>query len=165
MFKDYYSILGVRPGASASEIKTAYRKLAFEWHPDRNSDRDTTSMMQMLNEAYLILGAPERRVRYDTEYSRFNTWRSAKAQEAPPPPQPEPRVYADYQVRDDVLRSWMEEAVRKAREMGRQAVSDACGMMAAAGKAAAKDMFSGFVWFIPISLLFALLFLAARGCQ
>lgn len=50
-----YSILGILANASFNEIKTAYRKMAMKWHPDRNHDVDTTEMMQKIIAAYTFL--------------------------------------------------------------------------------------------------------------
>jgi hypothetical protein len=63
--KDYYSVLGVKKEASDKEIKAAYRKVAKKWHPDVNSDEAATKMFQQINDAYEILGSPERRALYD----------------------------------------------------------------------------------------------------
>lgn len=52
---DPYSILGLVYGATLSEIKTAYRKLAKIWHPDVNKEYDTTEKMQKIIAAYTIL--------------------------------------------------------------------------------------------------------------
>lgn len=63
--KDLYDILGVSKSASAAEIKSAYRKLALKWHPDRNKDADATEKFKELSEAYEILGNPEKKSKYD----------------------------------------------------------------------------------------------------
>lgn len=65
MQKDYYYILGVRLNASDEEIKRAYRSLSKKWHPDMNPRKDTTAIMQEINEAYFILSDPITRARYD----------------------------------------------------------------------------------------------------
>ena len=75
MFKDYYQLLGITPGASKEEIKQAYRAMSLKWHPDRNPGIDVTSMMQDINEAYKILNDDLSRIRYDNEYSKFNEQR------------------------------------------------------------------------------------------
>lgn len=71
MFKDYYQILNISQTATLAEIKQAYRALSLKWHPDKNPDKDTTSIMQDINEAYSILKDSVKRQRYDKEYSRF----------------------------------------------------------------------------------------------
>lgn len=63
---NYYSILGIGNNASAEEIKSAYRKLARELHPDKETG--DTAKMQDLNEAYRILGNEERRKVYDLQF-------------------------------------------------------------------------------------------------
>lgn len=65
MLPDYYAILEVARAASPKEIRTAYRKLALRWHPDRSRDPDAAARFQALREAYAVLGTPERRSAYD----------------------------------------------------------------------------------------------------
>ena len=56
-YKDYYKILGVEKGASEAEIKSAYRKLAKQFHPDRNrGDKTAEEKFKEINEAYEVLG-------------------------------------------------------------------------------------------------------------
>lgn len=65
--KDYYGILGVPFDATPDEIRDAYRRLAFEWHPDRNLDRrkDAHARFLDLGEAYSVLKEPRQRMEYD----------------------------------------------------------------------------------------------------
>ena len=63
---DYYEILGVARTASEQEIKSAYRKLALKYHPDRNpGDKEAEERFKEAAEAYRVLGDPEKRQRYD----------------------------------------------------------------------------------------------------
>lgn len=64
-FKDYYQILGVKPDASAVEIKTAYRKLARQYHPDRNKQAGAEEKFKAVNEAHEVLHDAEKRRAYD----------------------------------------------------------------------------------------------------
>lgn len=64
--RDYYEVLGVRRDASEKEIKSAYRKKALEFHPDRNpGDPQAEARFKEAAEAYDVLSSPEKRQRYD----------------------------------------------------------------------------------------------------
>ncbi len=66
MKQDYYDILGVSKGASASEIKKAYRKKAIEFHPDKNPDDPSAeAKFKDAAEAYEILGDNDKKAKYD----------------------------------------------------------------------------------------------------
>lgn len=63
--RDYYEILGVSKGASEREIKSAYRKLALQWHPDRNRSQEAEKKFKEINEAYEVLSDPKKKQAYD----------------------------------------------------------------------------------------------------
>jgi DnaJ-class molecular chaperone len=63
--KDYYEILGITKGSTAADIKSAYRKKALEWHPDRNKSADAEEKFKEINEAYEILSNDQKRSAYD----------------------------------------------------------------------------------------------------
>ena len=67
MARDYYNILGVPRTASEEEIKKAYRKLAMQYHPDRNPGKQkwANEKFKEINEAYGVLGDPKKRKQYD----------------------------------------------------------------------------------------------------
>lgn len=66
MKKDYYEILGVDKSSSEKEIKKAYRKMAMEFHPDRNPDNpEAESKFKEAAEAYDVLSNPEKKAKYD----------------------------------------------------------------------------------------------------
>lgn len=64
--RDYYEVLGVEKGASAEEIKKAYRKAAMKYHPDRNpGDKEAEEKFKEAGEAYEVLSDDDKRARYD----------------------------------------------------------------------------------------------------
>jgi molecular chaperone DnaJ len=70
--KDYYETLGVDRGASEKDIKSAYRKLAQEYHPDNNPDNPKAeARFKDVSEAYRVLSDPEERTRYDEAREAF----------------------------------------------------------------------------------------------
>ncbi len=72
MDKNYYDILGVSKTASQDEIKSAYKKLAFKYHPDHNpGDNAAADKFKEVNEAYQTLGDPDKRAAYDNPASSF----------------------------------------------------------------------------------------------
>jgi len=70
--RDYYEILGVPSDANEKLIKAAYRKLAFQYHPDRNTgDPESANKMKAINEAYAVLSNPSKRKDYDDLRQQF----------------------------------------------------------------------------------------------
>jgi DnaJ-class molecular chaperone len=78
-YKDYYKVLGVPKNAAEKEIKSAYRKLARKWHPDQNLDNPKAAeeKFKEIQEAYEVLGDPEKRKKYDVLGS---DWQQASRQ-------------------------------------------------------------------------------------
>jgi curved DNA-binding protein len=74
-YKDYYKVLGVDRKADDKEIKSAYRQLALKYHPDKNPDSE--EHFKEINEAYEVLGDPEKRSKYDQLGSSYRTWERA----------------------------------------------------------------------------------------
>lgn len=63
--RDYYEVLGVGRNATNEEIRRAFRKLAFQYHPDRNHEDGTAEKFKEVNEAYEALSDPDKRAAYD----------------------------------------------------------------------------------------------------
>lgn len=79
-YKDYYKVLGVPRSAGADEIRSAYRKLAMKYHPDRNAgDKQAEEHFKDANEAYQVLSDPQKRARYDQLGSAYSSWQSRGA--------------------------------------------------------------------------------------
>ena len=74
MSKDYYKVLGISKGASDQEIKKAYRKLAMQYHPDRNPEKEgwANQKFKEINEAYSVLGDPAGQLLYPSPFSLFS---------------------------------------------------------------------------------------------
>ena len=71
---DYYQILGVDQTADAKQLKNAFRELAFQFHPDRNTgDPKAAEKMKQINEAYAVLSDPQKRKAYDSMKSKFGS--------------------------------------------------------------------------------------------
>ncbi|GBC63546.1 molecular chaperone DnaJ [Desulfonema ishimotonii] len=72
--QDYYQILGVQPDADARMIKEAYRKMAFQYHPDRNEKNPAAAeKMKAVNEAYAVLSDAGKRREYDAMRGQFGS--------------------------------------------------------------------------------------------
>lgn len=63
--KNYYEVLGVSKTATKAEIKSAYRKLALKWHPDKNKDAGAETKFKEINNAYEVLSDEKKRATYD----------------------------------------------------------------------------------------------------
>src|SRR5512138_156538 len=78
-FRDYYATLGVAKAATAKEVKQAYRKLARKYHPDVNpGDKSAEARFKEINEAYEVLGDPEKRKKYDELGANWRAYEQAQ---------------------------------------------------------------------------------------
>ncbi len=74
-YKDYYKILGVNRDAKPDDIRKAYRKLAMQYHPDRNpGDKNAEERFKEINEAYQVLGDAQKRSHYDRLGAEYSNW-------------------------------------------------------------------------------------------
>ena len=147
MFKDYYSILEIRSDASLMEIRNAFKKLAFRWHPDRNNGIDTTSKMQDINEAYLILKDNEARKKYDEEYQRYKLHCQQMVNHVSDDKKTDShttftQTETSYNVQDDVLFRWMKNAREQAVNLTKETLEDLMGMTKVGIKEASKMHFA-----------------------
>ncbi len=112
---DLYAVLGITRTAKAAEIKTAYRRLARQYHPDVNSDPSAASHFAQINEAYHTLIDPERRQSYDrTGRTQSTAARQAHTQAH----QAARRAY--YQERaNQVVDEWLEREREETRARGK----------------------------------------------
>jgi curved DNA-binding protein len=101
-YKDYYKTLGVERGASSEEIQKAYRKLAREYHPDRNKTPGAEDKFKEATEAYEVLGDTEARARFDSLGSAYKSGQTFR-----PPPGFE-HIFKNFDVRGGGPRNAME---------------------------------------------------------
>ena len=77
-YKDYYKILGVARNASMDEIRKAYRKLAMQYHPDKNpGDKGAEERFKEINEAYQVLSDDKKRAHYDRLGDSYSRWQTS----------------------------------------------------------------------------------------
>lgn len=159
MFVDYYSLLEISSDSSVAEIKNAYKKQALRWHPDKNS-QDTTHRMQLINEAKLILLDEEARKRYNIEYLKFRqSQNEEKFKQTDTKKESESEFerkesysyeYREYNIQDDVLASWIQNARRQAKEIIKETIE----LSSVGGKAALQELKSGFgCWFLGLIII------------
>ncbi|HET9053062.1 MAG TPA: DnaJ domain-containing protein, partial [Cyclobacteriaceae bacterium] len=80
---DYYKILGLPQTATAGQIRAAFKRLAMQYHPDRNPNNPRAEeIFKQINEAYHILSDPLKKARYDSRFYTFETQSSTQAAEA-----------------------------------------------------------------------------------
>src|SRR5579859_6004431 len=85
-FKDYYSTLGVAKTSTEKEIKQAFRKLARKHHPDVNpGDKSAEGKFKEINEAYEVLGDPDKRRKYDELGANWRMYEQAQQHGQPFP--------------------------------------------------------------------------------
>ncbi|MEM9537962.1 MAG: DnaJ domain-containing protein [Cyanobacteria bacterium P01_E01_bin.42] len=99
--RDRYKILQVSPNATQAEIKQAYRRLAKQLHPDSQSENASHEEIVRLNDAYEILGDPQRRQNYDRQYNSHHS--NSPSTSSPTRPQQTSRE------KDTRLHVWMQE--------------------------------------------------------
>lgn len=113
--QDYYAILNIKPYESKENIKRAFKRQALEWHPDRNTATEANERMQLINEAYLILGDDEARSKYDKEYNDYDNFKEDFSKE-----------YSSFD--DEILNEWVKKAKAQAKEMINLSIDDLLGM-------------------------------------
>lgn len=183
MFKDYYAILEIDVSASQDDIKAAFKKQVLRWHPDRNIGKDTTSIMQDINEAKLILLDTEARERYNREYHRFKDFQRQKENENRQKEKQreeyrkerkteEQKHYQettsqtrDYKVEDEILNKWMNNAKKQAVDLAKETIEDLKGMTKEGMKAATEKVGSQIPSLLIMAVVFLIIALLIKTCN
>lgn len=152
MFKDYYLILDISSNASLDEIKAAFRVQAIKWHPDRNLNFDTTSYMQEINEAYLILKDTEARIRYDIEYLKFKSYTNQG-----PKTTSESSGASSYKIVDNDLEKWIKNAQRQSINLAKQTIIDFKRITRVAIKEGYSASKNAFIYYLIASVIISIL--------
>ena len=168
MFIDYYVILDISENASLDEIKSAFKRQALKWHPDKNIGLDTTNRMQEINEAYLILKDIEARERYNLEYQKFKNYKMQEQSEEYQNNRRNTKErtyrYSSYNFDDDILNKWMNNARTQAIDLAKQTIEDFKGMVLLGTKEAAKGAGTQFVYQIIAGIILLLIFAITKNC-
>ena len=166
MFVDYYTLLEVEITANQAEIKQAFRKQAFKWHPDVHPNKDTTERMKTINEAYLILKDPIARSRYDNTYQDFQATKKTQTNSVSQRETGHKKYYYEYyNIKDTILKTWMERAREQSSILVKQTIEDFRGMTAAGAKGVIKGTVEQFLGQLVASLFFFLCFILTKACN
>jgi curved DNA-binding protein CbpA len=174
MFRDYYAILEIEVSASQDDIKDAFKKQALIWHPDRNVGKDTTLIMQDINEAKLILLDTEARERYNQEYARYKNFerikegeneQKARQRDKQKQHQENTSQGTNYKVDDEILNKWMNNAKKQSVDLAKETIEDFKGMTKVGIKAASENIGDQIPSLLIMAVFFLLLFVITRSCN
>jgi curved DNA-binding protein CbpA len=190
MFRDYYTILEIDQSATQEEIKSAFKRQALKWHPDRNPGIESTSKMQLINEAKLILLDLDARGKYDVEYNRYKFQKTHKTDQQKSGSQKKGTGYSssnsddsnewkgfetkfddnefddnEFGVNDEELNRWMNNAKRQSVDLAKKTIEDFKGMVNEGTKAAAKEAVSVITIQIVLGIIISLIILLSRACD
>jgi curved DNA-binding protein CbpA len=159
MFVDYYKILEIDSSASLKDIKTAFRKTALKWHPDRNEGMDTTEKMQLINEAYLILKDTEAKAKYDIEYKKYITYQKQRDILT------KVTISEEYIVVDEILSNWMNNAKKQAVDLAKQTIKDFKDIAKEGAKGATRQAGSLLIGYIILAIVIAIISAIVGQCN
>jgi DnaJ-class molecular chaperone len=171
MFIDYYEILDIDISSTQAEVKSAFKKQALKWHPDKNPGANTNDRMRLIIEAHLILKDPEARKRYDIEYLKHQAFKQSKKDEDNASKRTEENTFntkketapsEEYTVTDDILNRWMENAAKQAAEYLTQTLEDFKGIASVGAKTFLNELTTRLIGGIAILIFLALI---AKGCN
>ncbi|MCB9188116.1 MAG: DnaJ domain-containing protein [Flavobacteriales bacterium] len=175
MFKDYYDILKIEYSSTPKEIKLAFKKQALKWHPDKNRGVDTTTKMQDINEAKLILLDDEARARYDIEYRKFKEFKEKKEstkknetkkdkEEDKKEPKPKQQT-ENYNVEDETLNKWMNNAKKQAVDLAKETIQDLRGMTQVGLQAGSEKIGSQIPALLIVAFFCLIIVISLKTCN
>ncbi len=168
MFKDYYEILEIPTNATFDTVKKAFKRQAIKWHPDKNTGLDTTSKMQDINEAYLILMDNEARHLYDKEYILIKSFISivdSKDEFENDETIINSKKYRNYDFEDDTLRNWVNNARKQSVDLAEETIKNIRLLFNKGLKASVNEIGIWIISYLVIGLFFTFIFLIVRGCS
>ena len=157
MFVDYYKILEIEKNVNSKEIKSAFRRQAIKWHPDKNLNIDVNEKMQLINEAYLILKDVEARKHYDLEYDKFKAYKNEQNKKSDYRKSEKEKIYEEYKFDDETLKKWMFNAKKQAVELAKQTIIEMADISLKATKEAGTKMIETFVYYAISGVIIMLL--------
>ena len=108
--ENLYNILEIKKDATQNEIRVAYKKLALQWHPDKNDDKIfAENKFKKICEAYFVLSNPEQRRQYDIAISPQPPPQTPRQRRPPPPPQDIPKETKKNSVQQQIVKVTLEE--------------------------------------------------------
>ena len=108
--ENLYNILEIKKDATQNEIRVAYKKLALQWHPDKNDDKIfAENKFKKICEAYFVLSNPDQRRQYDIAISPPQPQRQRRPHPPPPPPQDDPKETKKNSVQQQIVKVTLEE--------------------------------------------------------
>lgn len=161
MFIDYYELLEISENSSNDEIKAAFHKEAIRWHPDKNPNIDTTTQMQRINEAYLILKDLDARKKYDIEYQYFKSFKNKE----PIYYQKNSYSYENYNFYDDILRKWMNNARNQSVNLATQTIKEFKELVSVGSKEAIKASGHAFIGQLILSIIIIVIISFSKSCS
>ena len=108
--ENLYNILEIKKDATQNEIRVAYKKLALQWHPDKNDDKIfAENKFKKICEAYFVLSNPEQRRQYDIAISPQPPPQTPRQRRPPPPPQDIPKETKKNSIQQQIVKVTLEE--------------------------------------------------------
>lgn len=163
MFVDYYNVLEIEYTSSESDIKKAFRSCSIKYHPDKNPDIDSTSKMQDINEAYLILKDREAKARYDVQYFNYKEFYQKETNNH----SSDESFKNDFSFSfdDDILKRWMMNARRQAFTLAKESIKEFKELGVKSVKEGGKKAGEMLIAQIGVAILFSIIFAFSKSCS